>query len=148
MRKLLSTLVAIGAFIAVAQAKTDFKSPAEDSSYIYIYRTGQFSGALANFTIWVDDVKLCKLSNSRYFKIGVKPGTHVVSAKRSGVGIAKKETEVSVDCVAGKSNYVSCTMKSSVIRVRLNMEEVIEKTGMNEISSMKVDNCQGSVEDQ
>ena len=35
-----------------------------DSSFIYIYRVGQFSGALANFTIFVDGLKLCKISNN------------------------------------------------------------------------------------
>ncbi|HVZ97115.1 MAG TPA: DUF2846 domain-containing protein [Chitinophagaceae bacterium] len=148
MRKLISTIISMIAFVTVTQAKANLKSPDSDSCYIYIYRTGEFGGALANFSIWVDDVKLCKLSNGRYFKVGVKPGTHTVSAKRGGVGIAKKETEVSVDCEAGKSNYVSCTMKSSFTRVRLNMEEVVEKTGLKEISDMKVDNCQAGVEDQ
>ncbi len=140
------------AFVYNAQSKS-FPSithhiPDADSSYIYIYRSGQFSGSLTNFTIYVDDIKLCKLSNNKYFKIPVKPGTHVVSAKQSGVAIMKKETEVQVDVEAGKSNYVSCTMKSSITRVRLNMEEVLPKTGVKEISDMKVDNCQSSVQDQ
>lgn len=122
--------------------------PNVDSCYIYIYRGGSLTGSLTNFAIYVDDQKLCKLSNKRYFKVGVKPGKHIVSAHRGGVGIGKKETEVDVDCESGKSNYISCSMKSSITRVRLEMEEVIEKTGIKDISDMKVDNCQSSVEDQ
>jgi len=122
--------------------------PAGDSCYIYIYREGSFTGSLANFAIYVDAQQLCKLSNKRYFKVGVKPGKHTISAHRGGVGIGKKETEVEVDCQIGKSNYISCSMKSSITRVRLDMEEVIETTGIKDISDMKVDNCQSGVQDQ
>ena len=127
---------------AVIQSAT-----AKDSSYIYIYRGGQFGGALTNFSIWVDNTKLCKLSNGRYFMIAVGPGTHAVSAKRGGVGIGKKETEVEIDVENGKSYYVSCSMKQSITRVRLEMQEVMPKTGARDIVKMKIDNCQAKAED-
>jgi hypothetical protein len=105
-------------------------------------------GSLTNFTIWVDEKKLCKISNGKYFRVPVKPGTHTVSAKRGGVGIMKKETEVEVDVENGKSYYISCSMKSSITRARLVMEEVVEKTGIKDITNMKLDFCQGNIEDQ
>ena len=152
MKKYFSTFVFAFAVVSIAQAKTiklDFKTaPDSDSSFIFIYRGGQFSGSLTNFAIWLDDTKLCKLSNGRYFKVPVKAGKHVISAKRGGVGIGKKETEVEVDAENGKSYYISCSMKSSITRVRLEMEEVVEKTGVRDISNMKVDNCQENVQDQ
>lgn len=152
MKNFFSTAVLLFAFVIVAQAKpvkTEIKStPYADSSFIFIYRGGQFVGSLTNFAIWVDDHKLCKISNGKYFKVPVKAGTHIVSAKRGGVGVMKKETEVEIDAENGKSYYISCTMKSSITRVRLVMEEVVEKTGIKDITDMKVDNCQGNVEDQ
>lgn len=121
--------------------------PAEDSSFIYIYRGGQFAGAFTNFAIWVDETKLCKISNNKFLRVPVSPGTHVVSAKQGGVAIMKKETEVEIDVEAGKSYYVSCNMKSSITRVRLEMIEVVEKTGKRAIESMKPDNCQGKIDE-
>ncbi len=152
MKKFFSTVLLAFAFVMIAQAKTTRFAikfaPDADSSFIYIYRGGQFSGAFTNFAIWVDDIKLCKISNKRYFKVPVKAGKHIISAKRGGVGIGKKETEVEVDAESGKSYYISCSVKTSITRVRLEMQEVVEKTGINDISDMKVDNCQGSVEEQ
>ena len=151
MKQIFFTAIAAFAFMYSAKSMNKADThymPDGDSSYIYIYRGGQFSGALTNFTIYVDNEKLCKLSNNKYFKVPVKAGTHVVSAKQSGIAIMKKETEVEVDVVAGKSNYVSCNMKSSFTRVRLNMEEVLPKTGVRDISDMKVDNCQANVDAQ
>lgn len=152
MKIVFSTALLAFALIGIAAAKPlrmGLKSiPDADSSFIFIYRGGQFMGSLTNFTIWVDDQKLCKISNGRYFKVPVKPGTHTVSAKRGGVGVMKKETEVEVDVESGKSAYISCSMKSSITRVRLVMEEVVAKTGIKDISGMKADNCQSSIEDQ
>jgi Protein of unknown function (DUF2846) len=152
MKNIFSTAVVTFAFIIMAQAKTvrtEINSiPYSDSAFIFIYRGGQFIGSLTNFAIWVDDHKLCKISNGKYFKVPVKPGTHIVSAKRGGVGVMKKETEVEVDAENGKSYYISCSMKSSITRARLVMEEVVEKTGIKDITNMKVDNCQGNIEDQ
>ncbi len=144
----LSGVIFLTAFLSYDQSIDNSNADvSQDSSFIYIYRGGQFGGALTNFSIWLDNDKLCKLSNGRFFRIAVKPGTHVVSAKRGGVGIAKKETEVEVDVEKGKSYYVSCSMKQSITRVRLEMQEVMPKTGVKDIEKMKVDNCQGKVED-
>lgn len=133
--------------VVAAESKTKLPGSTSDTSFIYIYRAGQFNGALANFSIWVDDKKLCKISNGKYFRIAVSPGTHKIEAKVGGVGIMKKETSVEVDVVEGKSNYIACNMKQSITRVRLEMTEVVEKTGKKDIEKMSVDNCQSQIDE-
>lgn len=152
MKKFFSTALFAFPIVLIANStpnRFDFKpKPDADSAFVYIYRGGSFSGALTNFVIFVDNERLCKLSNKRYFKVPVKPGTHIISAHRGGVGIGKKETEVEVDAENGKSYYISCSIKTSITRARLEMEEVVERTGLKDISDMKVDNCQAEVGDQ
>ena len=115
-----------------------------DSSFIYIYRVGQFTGSLANWTISVDDQKLCKLSNDGYIRVFVKPGKHNISATRSGVGVLKKETEVDIDAEKGNNYYVACNVKQSVVRSRLEMIEVTKATGIRQMEKLSPDNCQSS----
>lgn len=150
MKKLLLLVACIAGISVMANAQTAGQSAGSgaDSSFIYIYRGGQFGGALTNFSIWVDDKKLCKISNGKYFRVAVAPGTHKIEAKIGGVGVMKKETSVEVDVVAGKSNYISCNMKQSITRARLEMTEVVEKTGKKDIEKMSLDNCQGSIDDK
>ena len=114
-------------------------APAE--SYLYVFRGGQFGAAMSNYKIFVDGKKICKLSNDKYFKIPLTPGEHEIEAKIGGASIGKKETFVVVVAEAGKDNYVSCTVKRSITRSRLEMLEVMPATGKKEISSMKQDNC-------
>ena len=152
MRKLILSAVMMFSGTLILSAKSPIaqrdKKSHQEESFIYVYRGGQIGGALTNFAIWVDDQKVCKLSNGKYLKVPVKPGKHTVSARRGGVGVMKKETEVEVDVEQGKSNYISCNMKSSITRVRLNMEEVLPKTGISDIEKMKPDNCQTGIDEK
>ena len=150
MKKLTALFVVLCALTNVAHAtgiNKKGKKPSVDSSFIYVYRGGQFGGALTNFSIWVDNEKICKLSNGKYMRVPVGPGSHTIEAKQGGVSVMKKETNIDVDVVKGKSNYVSCNMKQSITRVRLEMTEVVEKNGKKDIEKMSLDNCQSKIDD-
>jgi hypothetical protein len=127
-------------FAAIIIAATTIKAQTTQS-YIYIFRGGQWGSALSNYAIFVDGQKVCKLSNGKYLKYPVSAGKHDVEAHIGGIGIGKKETFVSVITETGKDNYVSCTIKHSITRSRLEMLEVVENTGKELINKMKEDKC-------
>jgi exosome complex RNA-binding protein Rrp4 len=120
----------------------EVKKSVEDSAFIYIYRAGQFSGSLSNWAIFVDDKKICKLSNGKFIKVYVTPGKHKVSAKIGGVDLFKKETDVEIEVEAGGTYYVACNIKQSITRARLEMIEVAKSTGQKQMEKMTVDKCQ------
>ena len=120
----------------------EIKKPVEDSAFIYIYRAGQFSGSLSNWAMFVDDKRICKLSNGKFIKVYVTPGKHKVSAKIGGVDLFKKETEVEIEVEAGGTYYVACNIKQSITRARLEMIEVTKSTGQKQMEKMTVDKCQ------
>jgi len=122
--------------------------PYSDSSFVYIYRVGQFGGALSNFSVFVDGIKLCKISNNKYFKIYLSPGNHIINAKVGGVSILKKETEVALEVKTGEDYYVSCNMKQSITRVRLEMIEVTKSSGKKQMENMSEDKCQEKIENK
>jgi exosome complex RNA-binding protein Rrp4 len=120
----------------------EVKKSVEDSAFIYIYRAGQFSGSLSNWAIFVDDKKICKLSNGKFIKVYVTPGKHKVSAKIGGVDLFKKETDVEIEVEAGGTYYVACNIKQSITRARLEMIEVAKSTGQKQMEKMTIDKCQ------
>ena len=120
------TILLLTAVISFAKAQSEKSIQAPAQSYVYFFRGGQFGAALANFTLYVDGQKTCKLSNDKYFKYPVSPGTHEIDARLSGVSVFKKETGISITTEAGKNNYVSCSVKRSVTRSRMEMIEVVE----------------------
>lgn len=126
-------------------SKANQNAPA-DSAVIYIYRVGQWGGAGANWAMFVDEQKLCKLSNNKFIRVVVKPGKHNISSKVGGVGMFKKETELEVEAEAGGEYYVACNIKQSFTRARLEMVEVTKGTGKKQMEKMTVDNCQGDID--
>lgn len=117
-----------------------------DSAVIYIYRVGQWGGAGANWAMFVDEQKLCKLSNNKFIRVVVKPGKHNISSKVGGVGMFKKETELEVEAEAGGEYFVACNIKQSFTRARLEMVEVTKGTGKKQMEKMTLDNCQADID--
>lgn len=114
-------------------------------SYIIVFRGGQFASALSNYNIFIDGRKICKLSNGKYFKYPVPPGKHEIEAKKAGVDIMKKETFANVITRAGKNSYISCNIKTGLLREKIEMIEVVENSGKQYINNLKEDNCQGEI---
>jgi hypothetical protein len=107
---------------------------------------GQWGGAGANWAIFVDEEKKCKLSNNKYMRIAVKPGKHRISAKVGGASLFKKETEIEIDAEAGGTYYVACNIKSSITRARLEMVEVTKNSANKQMEKMSLDNCQENID--
>jgi hypothetical protein len=150
MSKLLS-LSAIAIAIVSALAFTDIENPLssdDDMATVYVYRVGQFNGAAANWAIWADEQKICKLSNNKYIMHKVKAGKHVYTAKIGGIGIMKKETEVEIEAEAGKSYFIACNIKQSITRARLEMIEVTKSSAEKQMAKMSQDNCQESIDEK
>ncbi|TMI97516.1 MAG: DUF2846 domain-containing protein [Bacteroidetes bacterium] len=144
--KLLLTAILVATVFGLSARTLNSPKPYVDSSFIYIYRVGQFAGAGANWSIFVDEQKICKLSNNKFIKMPAKPGKHVISAKIGGVGMFKKETDVEIEVEPGGSNYVACNIKSSITRARLEMIEVTKSSANKQMEKMTLDNCQESID--
>ncbi len=130
-------------------APAEKAAPAEkEMATVYIYRVGQFGAAAANWSIWADETKICKLSNNKFITHQVKPGKHVYSARVGGVGILKKETEIELETEAGGTYYIACNVKTSFTRARLELIEVTKSTATKQMAKMSLDNCQEKIDEE
>jgi hypothetical protein len=124
------------------------KSKNAENATIYIYRVGQFSGAAANWSIWADGQKICKISNNKFLKLELPAGKHEFDAKVGGVGILKKETNVEIEAESGRSYYIACNIKTSFTRARLELIEVTKSTADKQMAKMTLDNCQEKIDEE
>ena len=120
--------------------------PKAETATIYIYRTGSWGAAANNWAMFVDEKKVCKLSNNRFIKVEVAPGKHRVSSKIGGIELLKKVTEIEIDAEAGKSYFVACNVKQSLTRARLEMTEVTKSSADKQMEKMTLDKCQEEAE--
>ncbi len=114
---------------------------------LVIYRDKQFAGSALNFALYINDVKLCKLSNNRYIEWEVDPGEVIVNAKRGGMEAFKKKTEIKLDAEAGATYYIRCDLQSSLMRTRMEMSEVTKNTASRDMEEMQADDCQNNMEE-
>ena len=114
---------------------------------LVIYRDKQFAGSALNFAIYINDVKLCKLSNNRFIEWEIEPGEVVVNAKRGGIEAFKKKTEIKLDAEAGATYYIRCDLQSSLMRTRMEMSEVTKNTANRDMEDMEADDCQDNMKE-
>ena len=125
--------------------KTIKPKPINTASYIIVYRGDQLASALNNYSIYIDGIKVCILSNGRFLKYPVSPGNHEIEATKSGIVLKKKETFTSVISTSGRNNYVVCNIKKSLLHEKVEMNEVGESSGRQTINNLKEDNCQEEI---
>ncbi len=138
-----SALAQSGGEAAEAPAVTSSDSKAK----VVIYRDKQFAGSALNFAIYINDVKLCKLSNNRYIEWEVDPGEVVINAKRGGIEAFKKKTEIKLDTESGGVYFIRCDLKSSLMRTRMELSEVTENTAERDMEEMQRDDCQENMDE-
>jgi hypothetical protein len=141
-------IAAVATTLSSFAPKANSESKIAENATIYIYRVGQFSGAAANWSIWADGQKICKISNNKFLKLELPAGKHEFNAKVGGVGILKKETNVEIEAESGRSYYIACNIKTSFTRARLELIEVTKSTADKQMAKMTVDNCQGKIDEE
>lgn len=144
MKQILSLFCFLFSF-SFCHAQVQTGTPSTEAT-IYIYRGGQFTGAAANWALFVDGKKICKLSNNKFIKVTVPAGKHLITSKIGGVELFKKETAIEIEAEAGKSYYVACTVKQSIMRARMEFMEVTKSTADKQMEGMSLDNCQESID--
>jgi hypothetical protein len=100
-----------------------------------------------DWSIFVDEQKVCKLSNNKFIKVTAKPGKHVINSRIGGVEVLKKETGLEIEVEAGKDYFVSCNVKQSFTRFRLELMEVTKSTADKQMKDMAMDKCQDMNDD-
>jgi hypothetical protein len=140
--------IALVSALSFTHIENPSQAPADDMATVYIYRVGQFNAAAANWAIFADEQKICKLSNNKFIMQKVKPGKHVYTAKIGGIGLLKKETEIEIEAEAGKSYYIACNVKQSITRSRLELLEVTKSSADKQMAKMSLDNCQENLDEK
>lgn len=145
-RMFFMSMIVSAAFLMEEPGQFSAKAAKSDTTYIYVYRVGQWNAAGANWAIFLDENKICKLSNNKYMRLAVTPGKHKISAKVGGAGLFKKETEIEIEAEAGGSYYVACNVKQSITRTRLEMVEVTKNSAAKQMEKMDLDKCQENID--
>jgi hypothetical protein len=149
-KRIFSAAILIGftalstSFVPVSNFKTNYAK--DEKAVVFIYRVGQFNGAAANWSVYADGTKVCKISNNKFMKLELAPGKHEFNAKIGGPVLFKKETGVELEMEAGQTYYIACNIKQSFTRPRLELIEVTKGTANKQMATMTADTCQEKID--
>jgi hypothetical protein len=133
-------IVFISTFSTFAQEANEYYKPSPDNATVVFYRGSQLWRAAVNFTIRVDGVELCRLSNNRFLVYRTTPKTVNFTNVAGGLNIPNKE-KLEMQLEAGKIYFVQCDIKSGLFTDRMEMTEVTESTAKRKMDGVKPDNC-------
>ncbi len=122
-----------------------FKSFSQsEKAYIHVYRPGQFTASMSNFSIYLNDSSVCKLSNKKRIFFEVDPGQLELESIESGAMSGLKKTSITLNAIAGDTIYIKGDVKSSFTRYRMELTRVFKESFIKDVEkqNIEIDNCQ------
>ena len=116
----------------------------EQDATVYLFRNPRFFGVIANYNVRLDGEEICKLSNKRFLKLSLKPGSHHLESYVAGVGyLSKPKTTLDFEIKEGDTYYIETTAKMKSLSSELELLQVNKKRGDELMSKItKFDYCQ------
>jgi hypothetical protein len=133
---LLTVLFALNAEISFGQndsTKTQSTSPCT----AYFLRSSGFVGSARNFSLFIDDQLVCKLTNNSYSTHTLKPGKHTFSAQLGGSSVRERTKRFELTAVAGQSYYLTVGIHEGALAATPFCEEITVNTANQRISKLK-----------
>ena len=115
--KLLTVFVFLLAISFSSNAQTN-------TGKVYLIRVTGYTGSAVNYSIFVDGKLICKLKNKAYSVHDLSPGEHTVSVSSGGLSTGKKSAPLTINVVAGTTNYLSVVSTQSGYANKITCQEI------------------------
>jgi len=136
MSKFLSLLIFISASISM-NGQNDTVNSSMQMGKVYFLRSTGFSGSAQGFTVFIDDIEVCKLNNKKFSIHDVPAGNHRFSVQFAGKKSKEKAERIEINVEAGKTYYIQLIFQTGFVKNNLYCQEVTEnsaKTMMDKLS--------------
>lgn len=125
------------------QNQNESPDSTKQNGKVYFMRSTGFSGSAQGYTVFIDDIVVCKLNNKRYAIHEVARGTHRFSVQFAGKSSKEKAERIEINIEAGKTYYIQLVSQSGLLKNNLYCQEVTENSARTVLSNLKEDkNCQ------
>lgn len=106
---------------------------------VYFLRSTGFNGSAAGFTVFIDDIVVCKLNNKRYSIHDVAPGNHRFSVQFAGKESKEKAERIEISIEAGKIYYIQLIFQGGFWKNNLYCQEVTENSAKKVMPDLQED---------
>ena len=113
---------------AIGQAPERAAEAGNPNGKVYFMRSTGFTGSAQGFTVFIDDVVVCKLNNKRYSVHEVAPGLHHFSVQFAGKKSKEKAERIEINIEPDKSYYIQLIFQPGFVKNNLYCQEVTENS--------------------
>ncbi len=113
--------------MSMAQTQNDPSAETENGTVFLIRSTG-FDGSAAAFSVFIDDILVCRLMNDYYSAHLIAPGVHRFSVQFAGKKPKNNSEKLAVNIEAGKKYYIQLTFQAGVFSSNVYCQEITENS--------------------
>lgn len=121
------------------KAQNGSSDSSRQNAKIYFMRSTGFTGSAQGFTVFIDDVVVCKLNNKRYSVHDLAPGTHIFSVQFAGKGAKEKAERIEINIEAGKTYYIQLIFQTGFWKNNLYCQEVTQSSANKVLPGLEED---------
>ena len=130
-------------FSAISMAQTENK-PSEqmENATVFIMRSSGYTGSAVPYSVFVDDILVCRLMNQYYSAHLIAPGVHKFSVQFSGKKSKGAGQKLSLNLEAGKKYFIKLVVEQGAFSSKIYCEEITENSAKQAFKNLQAaDTC-------
>lgn len=123
------TLVLFFFFHLVCLSQTGNKpEPLPENGSVFLMRSTGFTGGASAFSVFIDEILVCRVENDSYTVHAIAPGMHRFAVQLSGRTQKKNVQTLDVRIEAGKKYFIQVTLQGGVLTNKVYCQEITENS--------------------
>ena len=131
-------------FSVMCMAQTE-NNPSEktENGTVFLMRSTGYSSSAGTFSVFMDDILVCRLMNICYSVHLISPGVHWFSVQFSGKKSKNTAEKLEINIEAGKKYFIQLTLEAGAFTGNVYCQEITENSAKQLFKKLKLtDSCQ------
>lgn len=141
-KKVILFIIFFAAALAMYGQDQGVTPDSANNGKVYFLRSTGFQGSAQGFTVFIDDMIVCKLNNKRFSIHELPPGTHKFSVQFAGKNSKEKAERIEIEIEPGKTYYIQLIFQTGLLKNNLYCQEVTKSSANTMMDKLKEDSCQ------
>ena len=128
--------------MCMAQTENNPSEKTENGT-VFLMRSSGYSGSAGTFSVFMDDILVCRVMNNCYSVHLIAPGEHKFSVRFSGKNPKNAAEKLEINIEAGKKYFIQLTLEVGAFNANVYCQEITESSARQLFKRLKLaDSCQ------
>ena len=102
-----------------------------ENGTVFLIRSTGFAGSASSFSVFIDEILVCRVKTDSYSVHAIAPGMHKFAAQLSGKVQKSKAEVLDVKIEAGKRYFIQLTLEGGILTNKVYCQEITENSAQN-----------------